>query len=257
MKRILASFLAFALVAGLFPLAFSEDDTSSVHEIWGIPWGVSMDEFIDIAYQNTGLRFSPRGDDAVQCTIASSQRNAKIYGYSIRSATAYFSKDTLAYESLRVYLIDATRFVPFQTAVSTFNNVFNSLLSRYPLFQEPYFHLIRPDGPSGFHYFQLPLIENQIDQTALETICQNEASITISTKFDNITLTSFIVPHDFENRKRCVCLLSLGADSQSAQQRFTAEDYGDYFEFLEAYPTPVPAPTVAPTPKPTPFSFNF
>lgn len=164
------------------------------HEIWGIPWGISIDEFLSLAREKTGVDFvlgPPLSESNINYRSTKKQ-SITIMGYPIQYIDVTFSKENGNYEFLYADY-DLGDFATDANSVSTlYVNLFNALFEKYGpptwIAIEPFpKNELVPTGilPSGF-----PIISDQIDQTELAQFLKEfkELDYEINAEFSNISL---------------------------------------------------------------------
>jgi len=260
MRRLLLVLLSFCLVVTpLFSLAETWTVLPAVHEIWGIPWGISQDKFVDLAYQNTGLVFHSGTDESggwADWSFMKNEEIVSIFGYQPLRISASFKENAFTFLTINFSVPDEI------TDTGQIADVFNFFLleisSRYALSHVPYFYYVHRD--EGQSYMgEIPLnSDSQINTDFLRTLMQNEPRCTLYLDFDNIDITFRLsVSPDFS---QFFCDIEVNVRDQYAN--ISMEDYcaltpdhqyiGNYMEYIQNNPSPIPEHTATPASLPTP-----
>ena len=268
MKRFLASFLAFVLITSMVPFGFATTQVGSVptlipitnHEIWGIPWGISMDEFIEIAYQNTGIVFEPyiNEDGTIDSCLSTTGQDIVILGHDAIYVTASFSKETQAYQAIHICFINSTSRASGETFISFYESLAADVSTRYG--QSSLSFLSCWDEKNEPLSFPLPWNGSQLDTDQLlaimnqnpQQIAEQIAFMQLETYFNNIMLFGTIGGRNWESLNGVSGFQSALIAFDSTNAPYPTPLLGDITEYLQANPASTPTPTPPPTPTPTP-----
>ncbi len=230
------------------------------HEIWGIPWGLSMDEFTKTAYQNTGIVFKPNPYyHSCQSTLLP---NISVFGQPVKYLYAAFTEDSMTNYLIKVlFRVRRSSTAPFEANVQLYEDLLSSVTAKYgaPIYDA--FGYV--DFETGKHFtFDLLSDNTHINAQHISIAMQKSVCVGFYTYFDNIALSGLIIVapdgsmfFDIELEARFY------ADDKID---FSRGSLGSYDDYLRAHPEENPSPTAIPaTPIPiaqpaeTPLAFDF
>ena len=234
MKRSIAFLLVTFLLVPVFTLAESTSPPVINHEIWGIPWGISLEEFHPLAYEKTGMTFIPTSEEGYYGEIiyqADLTQNVSILGYPTIYIKAYFLRDTKRLVTIRTVFNYASFMPDSNYTLPMYLNLWNQLMALYgeptTLAVSPFTFGADEDYPVPPEF---PLKDDQFDIVRYLKFLDEHRStkIIMVATFDNISLSHVVstrsgIPYYF---------IGLTAEYYDADEGYPLPELGDeYIDF--------------------------
>lgn len=194
MKKIFALFLMFLSIFSSVSLAEASPPSSDgfVDEFWGIPWGISVEEFQKIAPKRIGATFSPYTDEDSAFTWYNANfcYNVNVLGYPVHQITAFFTVDTSSLDQLSidlsVYAVEES-----DKVIDMFYQIYLYASLEHSPIRPPFIYFLDDITEKPIHV-KLPMNASGIDKEKLMVLFKNEEILFIIADFEDFQIVDMV-----------------------------------------------------------------
>lgn len=238
MKNILALFLVIWV---LFPnIAFGDEVCGELktiinYKVLEIPWDISIDEFLPIAHEKTGVMFERQkrqANSGEKCTSPEGLQFS-VFGFPALSMEAFFSEDTKKYNDLGISFLESPNSMQLEPLFLLFQGLANALMEKYgePIFQ--YVNIMDDDAEKRpFFSVSLPSLENWCKLDTFSQICKQEDTVWFQLFFNNIVLECQVMNLE-ENYNAHIILMAHYYSPPLQTTPLNALPYAEYLRQIE------------------------